>query len=404
MITGRGWTLLIGAAVLWVAGRALGAVDLYVLGTGAAALVGLAILLARLPGPRLDVRRELHPPRVYAGTESRVELIVRNAGSRRTPVFGLRDPFDGGRRQAKFLVSPLSPAESARAAYRLPTERRGIFTLGPLEASVSDPFGLASRTLRVAPASELTVYPRVDSIAPLPHTRGDDPLSGADHPTGVALSGEDFYALRAYEVGDDLRRVHWPSTARLDELMIRQNEMPWQARVTVLLDVRRHAHGGESLELAVSAAASVVAACWQRGSLVRLVTTDGVDSGYGSQHAHVEAIMETLASVGLTRDDRLSAVLGSLTRPGNAGGLVALFTAEAPDSDVQNIARLQFRFASLTVVLFDRSAYDPNAPADRKRAPAVSAGLVRVDGGQPFATAWNQAFSGRTTAGARSFG
>ncbi|MBV8386061.1 MAG: DUF58 domain-containing protein [Acidimicrobiia bacterium] len=404
MITGRGWTLLIGAAVLWVAGRALGAVDLYVLGTGAAALVGLAILLARLPGPRLDVRRELHPPRVYAGTESRVELIVRNAGSRRTPVFGLRDPFDGGRRQAKFLVSPLSPAESARAAYRLPTERRGIFTLGPLEASVSDPFGLASRTLRVAPASELTVYPRVDSIAPLPHTRGDDPLSGADHPTGVALSGEDFYALRAYEVGDDLRRVHWPSTARLDELMIRQNEMPWQARVTVLLDVRRHAHGGESLELAVSAAASVVAACWQRGSLVRLVTTDGVDSGYGSQHAHVEAIMETLASVGLTRDDRLSAVLGSLTRPGNAGGLVALFTAEAPNSDVQNIARLQFRFASLTVVLFDRSAYDPNAPADRKRAPAVSAGLVRVDGGQPFATAWNQAFSGRTTAGARSFG
>ncbi|MBV9040023.1 MAG: DUF58 domain-containing protein [Acidimicrobiia bacterium] len=404
MITGRGWTLLIGAAVLWVAGRALGAVDLYVLGTGAAALVGLAILLARLPGPRLDVRRELHPPRVYAGTESRVELIVRNAGSRRTPVFGLRDPFDGGRRQAKFLVSPLSPAESARAAYRLPTERRGIFTLGPLEASVSDPFGLASRTLRVAPASELTVYPRVDSIAPLPHTRGDDPLSGADHPTGVALSGEDFYALRAYEVGDDLRRVHWPSTARLDELMIRQNEMPWQARVTVLLDVRRHAHSGESLELAVSAAASVVAACWQRGSLVRLVTTDGVDSGYGSQHAHVEAIMETLASVGLTRDDRLSAVLGSLTRPGNAGGLVALFTAEAPDSDVQNIARLQFRFASLTVVLFDRSAYDPNAPADRKRAPAVSAGLVRVDGGQPFATAWNQAFSGRTTAGARSFG
>ncbi|MBV8986541.1 MAG: DUF58 domain-containing protein [Acidimicrobiia bacterium] len=404
MITGRGWTLLIGAAVLWVAGRALGAVDLYVLGTGAAALVGLAVLLARLPGPRLDLRRELHPPRVYAGTESRVELIVRNAGSRRTPVFGLRDPFDGGRRQAKFLVSPLSPAESARAAYRLPTERRGIFTLGPLEASVSDPFGLASRTLRVAPASELTVYPRVDSIAPLPHTRGDDPLSGADHPTGVALSGEDFYALRAYEVGDDLRRVHWPSTARLDELMIRQNEMPWQARVTVLLDVRRHAHSGESLELAVSAAASVVAACWQRGSLVRLVTTDGVDSGYGSQHAHVEAIMETLASVGLTRDDRLSAVLGSLTRPGNAGGLVALFTAEAPDSDVQNIARLQFRFASLTVVLFDRSAYDPNAPADRKRAPAVSAGLVRVDGGRPFATAWNQAFSGRTTAGARSFG
>ena len=405
MITARGWTLLIGGGVLCVVGRLLGAVDLFVLGAGAAALVGLATLVARLPGPRLDVQRELHPPRVYAGSESRVELIVRNAGGRRTPVFGLRDPFDGGRRQARFLVSPLAAGESARAAYRLPTERRGIFTLGPLEASVTDPFGLAARTLRVAPASELTVYPHIDSIAPLPHTRGDDPLSGADHPTGVALSGEDFYALRAYEVGDDLRRVHWPSTARLDELMIRQNEMPWQSRVTVLLDLRRRAHSGESLELAVSAAASIVAACWQRGSLVRLVTTDGLDSGYGSQHAHVEAIMETLASVDLARDDRLAAVLGSLTRPGNAGGLVALFTAEAPTKEVQSVARLQFRFASLTVVLFDRSAYDLSvAPGGRRRASPVAGSVVRVDGSQSFAAAWNQTFGGRMVMAGQGFG
>jgi len=404
VITARGWTLLIGAGVLWVSGRLLGAVDLLVLGTGAAALVGLAVLLARLPGPRLSVHRELHPPRVYAGTESRVELVVRNAGNRRTPVFGLRDPFDGGRRQARFLVSPLAAGESARAAYRLPTERRGIYTLGPLEASVTDPFGLAARTIRVAGASELTVYPHIDSIAPLPHTRGDDPLAGADHPTGVALSGEDFYALRAYEVGDDLRRVHWPSTARLDELMIRQNEMPWQARVTVLLDVRAGAHSGESLELAVSAAASIVAACWQRGSLVRLVTTDGVDSGYGSQNAHVEAIMETLASVGLTRDDRLTNVLGSLTRPGNAGGLVALFTAEAPMNEVQNIARLQFRFASLTVVLFERSAYDLTAPQTRRRRSPATGSVVRVDGTHSFPAAWNQAYSGRSVMSGRGFG
>jgi uncharacterized protein (DUF58 family) len=333
-----------------------------------------------------------------------VELIVRNAGSRRTAVFGLRDPFDGGRRQARFLVSPLAPGESARAAYRLPTERRGVFTLGPLEASVTDPFGLAARTLRVAAASELTVYPHIDPIAALPHTRGDDPLSGADHPTGVALSGEDFYALRAYEVGDDLRRVHWPSTARLDELMIRQNEMPWQARVTVLLDVRHRAHSGESLEVAVSAAASIVAACWQRGSLVRLVTTDGVDSGYGAAHAHVEAIMERLASVGPTRDDKFAGVLGNLTKPGNAGGFVALFTANAPGKEVQNVARLQWRFASLTVVLFDKSAYDPTVTTAGRRETPAAGSMIRVDAATPFATAWNRAFSGRSVMAGRGFG
>src|SRR5205085_7721244 len=193
-------------------------------------------------------------------------------------------------------------------------------------------------------------------------------------------------------------------TARLDELMIRQNEMPWQARITVLLDVRRRAHSGESLELAVSAAASIVAACWQRGSLVRLVTTDGVDSGYGARHAHVEAIMETLASVGLSRDDRLTAVLGSLTRAGNAGGLVALFTADAPGAELEKVARLQWRFASLTVVLFERSAYDVSAAGQARHRPAPSTGsVVRVDASHSFAAAWNQAFGGRTVMAGRAF-
>ena len=79
-------------------------------------------------------------------------------------------------------------------------------------------------------------------IRPLPQTHGRDPHAGAEHPNAVARSGEDFYALRPYVVGDDLRRVHWPSTARHDELMVRQDELPWQGRATVLLDVRRGAH------------------------------------------------------------------------------------------------------------------------------------------------------------------
>src|SRR5439155_1191309 len=137
----------------------------------------------------------------------------------------------------------------ARAAYRLPTERRGVFALGPLEISRSDAFGLAATSTVAAPATQLTVYPHIDVIAPLPHTIGHDPYAGTDHPNALGNLGEDFYALRPYELGDDLRRVHWKSTARADELMIRQDEMPWQGRVTVLLDHRRRAHSAETLEL-----------------------------------------------------------------------------------------------------------------------------------------------------------
>ena len=114
--------------------------------------------------------------------------------------------------------------------------------------------------------------------------------------------------------------------------------------------------------------------------------------------------MERLASVSSTRDDRFTGVLGSLTKPGNAGGFVGLFTADAPSKEVQNVARLQWRFASLTVVLFDRSAYDPAVAAQGRRATPATGSLVRVDGATPFATAWNRAFSGRAAMAGRGFG
>ncbi len=206
------------------------------------------------------------------------------------------DPVTGTR-GADLLLGPLEPGVTARAAYRLPTEKRGIVRIGPLDVVVTDPFGVASSATTAAPISELTVFPWVDDIVPVPHTSGDDPHAGADHPSALGRSGEDFYALRPYVVGDDLRRVHWKSTARRDELMVRQDELPWQGRVTVLLDVRRSGHTAESLELAVSAAASVVTASWKRRDLVRLITTDGTDLGFAAGTAHAEAIMEFLATV-----------------------------------------------------------------------------------------------------------
>ena len=401
MLTRRGWVVLVGSLVLMGTGRLIGLVELYVLAACGIALVGLAAASVRIPRIALSTDRLLHPEKVHAGTDSRVELVVQNRSGRRLPILTVRDPFDRGRRQARFLLASLADHEVARAAYRLPTQQRGIFQVGPLEVSNADSFGLAQVTRPVAAATELTVYPRIDQIAPLPQTRGHDPLAGADHPTALGLSGEDFYGLREYQVGDDLRRVHWPSTARLGELMIRQHEMPWQGRATVLLDVRAAVHNSESLELAVSAAASIVTANFQRGSLVRLVSTDGVDSGFAAGSEHVEAIMERLAVIGRSRDDRLASVLAALRRAGNAGALAAIVTSEMPTGDLELVSRLQTRFGSVTLVLFDRSAYHPDAAFRAERpVPAVGT-LVRATGSDTFAAAWNRAF-GLASAGVLS--
>ncbi len=88
-----------------------------------------------------------------------------------------------------------------RAAYGLPTERRGILAVGPLAVEVSDPFGLASVSTAAAPVAELTVWPAIDEVVPIPHTQGDDPHGGADHPNALTTGGDDFYALRPYVGG-----------------------------------------------------------------------------------------------------------------------------------------------------------------------------------------------------------
>jgi uncharacterized protein (DUF58 family) len=256
-----------------------------------------------------------------------------------------------------------------------------VFEIGPLEAERSDPFGLARRSSAIAPVAELTVYPRIDKIRALPDSPGRDRHHTTPRAAAVGLTGEDFYALREYQQGDDLRRVHWPSTARRDEIMIRQNEVPWQGRATVVLDIRARIHTDASLEGAVSAAASVITACWQHGSVVRLVTTDGVDSGFGSGVGHLELVLARLAVLQPAGEGGLESVAAQRA----ADGAVALITTTSIDPiDLERLARLGRMQSAVTLVVFEGR----RPPPEGVRWPAIGH-VVAVGAGQPFATAWD---------------
>ena len=404
VLTRRGWTLLAGALALTSSGRLFGIPELFVFAVAAVALVAGAAIYVGLARYRVSALRQVRPPRVHAGGGSRVELSVRNLAGRRSPVLAAKDPFDGGRRWARFNLAPLDAGETARAAYRLPTEQRGLFALGPLQISLTDPFGLATSTATAAPQTSLTVYPRIDVIRALPHSPGPDPNASATHPTALSLSGDDFYALREYQAGDDIRRVHWPSTARLDELMIRQDELPWQGRTTVVADLRSVVHTPESFELVVSAVASILTASWRTSSLTRMLTTDGTDSGFGSGHSHREAMLEYLAAAAPHDGLSLMSVLGGLGRRGSTGGLSVVTTSRAAGQDLAAAAVVRPGFGLSTLVLFERTSWDAStaaAQAPIRSVPPVGR-LVRVSGSVPFVQAWDAAIvSGRTRAGTR---
>jgi len=390
VFTRQGWLTAAGGVGLIVAGRLLGSFELFLLGSAAVGLSLVAVLRTALARLDLRVSRHVEPPRVNAGGAARVELRLRNDGARTTPVLRLRDAVSGTR-GANLLASPLPPLAVGRAAYLLPTDRRGILHVGPLHVEMGDAFGLTATSLRAAGTTELVVYPHIDRIAALPEAAGRDPQSTARHPNALGRAGDDFYALRPYQLGDDLRRVHWPATAHHDELMIRQHELPWQERTTVLLDVRSHAHHPASFELAVSAAASVLSACSGRGDQVRLATTGGSDSGFQGGRAHLDSCLLHLATVGLQPEASLLASVEAVGRS-TPGGALVLVTAALTQSERQRLSGLGGRFAKVVVVLFEPSSWDADG-VDRA-APASVVDLVRVTREATFAEAWNRRFAG----------
>src|SRR5262249_7074178 len=161
----------------YVGARLLGLVQLAVLSAATVVLLIGAYIWVRTKTPRLAAQRQLREL-LQVGVEGRVDLIVSSSG--RTPTLAVADAFDQGRRAARFLLAPLVTGETARAAYRFPTDRRGRFEIGPLRATVSDAFGLVSSSHRVLGTEQVIVYPQVHDIATPPDIGGLD--LDRDHP------------------------------------------------------------------------------------------------------------------------------------------------------------------------------------------------------------------------------
>lgn len=384
-LTRRGHTLLGAAAGLYVGGWALGAVELTVLGVAAVVLLVAGWLLVRNRRLHLGAHRTVQPARLHAGGDGRVELAVVNHGTRPTPVVAAEEPFAGGRRRARLLLPALEPDEEGRVEYQLPALGRGRHTVGPLTVTVSDPFGLVERTDEVLGTDELLVLPRVHDVVGPVDAGGMRAAAEAARTVGgrAETAGDDFYSLREYEVGDDLRRVHWRSTARAGVLMVRQDE-PWRrSRATVLLDTRRAAHDPASFELAVEAAASVVTCLVRLHRRVEVVTATGESLGE-SEARTGGALLERLAVVRADAADRLAAVAADLRVRRHPGVLVAVL-GQVRAEELDALSPEHRQDGVVTVVLTRAGSGGP-AAATRRR------GLVVVDATrEPFPRAWNEA-------------
>jgi uncharacterized protein (DUF58 family) len=362
------------AAGLIVGSRILGAGPLAGLGIAAALLIGFAALWVTFRRPGLALGRTVRPARLHAGGEGRV--LISGVTTTATPLLTLTDQVDGGRRAARFVVSPQRAQSELQAAYRIPTARRGRHVIGPLLATVSDPLGLARRSRVAAEEIDVVVCPRVHDVLSPHRGGGGEPAMHAEGARAPALEplGE-FLALREYQPGDDPRSVHWRSSARLGELMVRQDEAASPGRVILVLDTRSAVHDEASFEVAIEAVASLAVRLHRDHAPVEVLTTAGEVLGRPGPGA-VEVLLDRLAVVEASRDDHLGAVFGSLRTRLGVGSIVAA-TGTLDPSFVHALTLLRVR--SLVTAITTRAPVGPQPPA----LAVVDASTVG------FAAAWN---------------
>ncbi|MER7169587.1 DUF58 domain-containing protein, partial [Micromonospora sp. NPDC000207] len=278
-VTARGAGLLAVGVGFLAAGFWFGYPELTVLGAVAALAVGYALVTA-VWRPRLAVSRRADPDRVARGDPASMVLTVRNAGRLRSTSLVAEDRC-GGRTVAVPLLR-LRPGRDTQVRYDVPTLRRGVVPVGPLRVTRRDPLGLVELARPYGGTVPVWVHPRIHRLSATPTGVGRSLDGRVD---AVPHGSITFDSLREYVVGDELRRVHWRTSARVGELMVRENVDTSLPRLVVVVDNREAAHPGvvdgvvESFESVCEAAASVVSAAFHADLPVTLLLVAPQASG-----------------------------------------------------------------------------------------------------------------------------
>jgi uncharacterized protein (DUF58 family) len=316
---------------------------------------------------RLALVRTVTPQLVTAGQPARVSLALTNEGRTPSGVLLLEDhvPYVLGTRP-RFVLDGIGNGWRRQVTYQVRSDVRGRFEIGPMTVRVGDAFGLVELGRAFRMTVPLVVTPRTVVLPPIP-LGGGWTGSGDNRPRAFAMGSAEDVTVRDYRQGDDLRRVHWPSSARTGELMVRREEQPWQSRAMILLDNRLLSHRGQgiasSLEAAVAAAASVAVHLSHRGFQVRLVTAAGEEGGRrdigGQWHArdadlNVRPLLESLAVVQLDPRDRLdTSWMGEQAH----GGLVVAVLGALDQADAPALKRIAHHAAATLAVALDVDAW-----------------------------------------------
>lgn len=386
-ITRPGQMAILGAVGIWILARVVAGTAMYLFAYGAVLLVGVSYAIAprrlKLEGERVGLF-----PRAQQGDRLEVELKLR--AKRRMTTFILEEQLpERLGKSVKVPITKLSSGAEVTHTYSLRCARRGVYNVGPLVAVASDPLGLSQRETVVCEPFELLVHPRVELVSDRPLTRQFEDPPIRPPVSKPWPSGLEFYGMREYVRGDDLRRIVWRASARTGKLMVREAEQGITDKITFILDTNRGSHSrdgeglSESFEKGISACASLAARHLREGYEIKIVTNGGPLTRPLRGPASQLMALDSLARVELDREPLGQAILLLLAQ-GQRDAHNILIT---PRLGAEEAAQLKLLLRTGVSVLVVALLWDEESTQTIGTAAALGCQVVGVHPGQDLASA-----------------
>lgn len=392
--TVQGWVTAAGGAVWAVVAWLTGQRDLLWPGLFLLSLPLASWLLLALTSGRPRLRRTVTPSEVSAGEGVVNRLVIDSYGLSLGAIASYSDERSPALRGPSEASFPLAfGVERHRIDQRLTPAWRGRHRLGPLHRSVVDALGLARSGTVLPGTAEVLALPAVHALEPLREASG---LGTAMDSTVLktSLIGQDDVMVREYLPGDDVRRIHWRSTAKVGDLMVRREERAWDPSAAVLLDNRSGSFGPmvpeKRFEWLVSAAASISVHLLAHGFSVSLSDADAAATDPGDRRLlGASAILRRLAGIELSRDGSLHRAVAA-SPAGIRGQLLIALLGRLDDADAALLVDARRDHRACWALLHQHAEVAPDA---LRLLEATGWRCVRVGADTTVAQAW-QALSG----------
>ncbi len=297
------------AGPLWsLALAALLRVDaLWGLALGWALLLIVARLRSRRALTGLTARRDVYP-NAFEGDVASVDITLENRSGRRAVLIEVGDSFGPGHadRQSLLEPGPLPGRRRRRLRYRTACSRDwGLYPLGPLTLSGSDPAGLFRVTLPLGGIAGFAVFPRVHEVLGIERVGARPTFAPSETTLARPAQSAAYMGVREWRPEDGLRRIHWPASARLGSLAVKEFEVDLEPQFALFLDLERRHRAGtgrkSALEYVVRTAASLLWTATQRGQRVEVhgASRSPVLVPPGRGEAHLAHALDELIRVGM---------------------------------------------------------------------------------------------------------